>query len=181
MLRLKRQFPDLFYVVVPRHAERWREVREQLEKLGLKVAVRAHENRSASKPDTLLVNTTGELRDWYEQATVVFIGKSLTAHGGQNPAEAVAAGKPVVFGPNMENFASLAAQLVRDGGALQVSDAGELEEELTRLLSESETRRRLAANAARCLQAHSGATARTCNALDRVESSRSRPELNPIA
>ena len=131
VIRLKREFPNLFYVVVPRHAERWKEVREQLEKLGLRVALRAHDNSNASHPDTLLVNTTGELRDWYDQATVVFIGKSLTAHGGQNPAEAVAAGKPVVFGPNMENFASLAAQLVREGGALQVADAPELEEELS--------------------------------------------------
>jgi 3-deoxy-D-manno-octulosonic-acid transferase len=181
VIRLKREFPNLFYVVVPRHAERWKEVREQLEKLGLRVAVRAHENSNASHPDTLLVNTTGELRDWYDQATVVFIGKSLTAHGGQNPAEAVAAGKPVVFGPNMENFASLAAQLVREGGALQVTDAGELEEELARLLSDSQTCRQLAANAARCLQGHSGATARTCDVLERLEASRSRPQLNSVA
>ena len=181
VIRLKREFPNLFYVVVPRHAERWKEVREQLEKCGLRVAVRAHDNSSVGNPDTLLVNTTGELRDWYDQATVVFIGKSLTAHGGQNPAEAVAAGKPVIFGPNMENFASLAAQLVREGGALQVSDATELEEELARLLSDSQTRRQLAANAARSLQAHSGATARTCDALERLEASRSRPQLNSVA
>ena len=181
VIRLRREFPNLFYVVVPRHAERWKEVREQLEKCGLRVAVRAHDNSSVGNPDTLLVNTTGELRDWYDQATVVFIGKSLTAHGGQNPAEAVAAGKPVIFGPNMENFASLAAQLVREGGALQVSDATELEEELVRLLSDIQTRRQLAANAARSLQAHSGATARTCDALEAVEASRSRSQLNSVA
>ena len=181
VIRLRREFPNLFYVVVPRHAERWKEVREQLEKCGLRVAVRAHDNSSVGNPDTLLVNTTGELRDWYDQATVVFIGKSLTAHGGQNPAEAVAAGKPVIFGPNMENFASLAVQLVREGGALQVVDATELEEELARLLSDSQTRRQLAANAARSLQAHSGATARTCDALESLEASRSRPPLNSLA
>ena len=181
VMRLKREFPNLFYVVVPRHAERWREVREQLEKIGLRVALRAHDNSSPGNPDTLLVNTTGELRDWYQQATVVFIGKSLTAHGGQNPAEAVAAGKPVIFGPNMENFASLAAQLVREGGALQVADATELEEELARLLPDSQTCRQLAANAARCLQGHSGATARTCDALERLEAARARAQLNPVA
>jgi 3-deoxy-D-manno-octulosonic-acid transferase len=180
VIRLKHEFPNLFYVVVPRHAERWKEVREQLEKRGLRVAVRAHDNSSARNPDTLLVNTTGELRDWYDQATVVFIGKSLTAHGGQNPAEAVAAGKPVVFGPNMENFASLAAQLVREGGALQVFDATELEEELARLLSDSQTCRQLAVNAARSLQTHSGATARTCTALETLEASRSRPQPNSV-
>ena len=180
VIRLKRQFPDLFYVVVPRHAERWKEVREQLEKLGLSVALRTHDNASPNKPDTLLVNTTGELRDWYDQATVVFIGKSLAAHGGQNPAEAVAAGKPVIFGPNMENFSSLAAQLVRGGGALQVSNAGELEEQLAKLLSHTEKRSQLAASGAQCLLAHSGATARTCHALEELESARSGPQLSPV-
>jgi 3-deoxy-D-manno-octulosonic-acid transferase len=172
VIRLKREFPDLFYVVVPRHAERWREVREQLEKLGLRVAMRTNDDSAQMKPDTLLVNTTGELRDWYDQATVVFIGKSLTAHGGQNPAEAVAAGKAVVFGPNMENFSSLAAQLVREGGALQVADAAKLEEEFRTLLSDSQKRSQLAANGARCLETHYGATSRTCQALEELESSR---------
>ncbi len=172
VIRLKQSFPDLFYIVVPRHAERWREVREQLEKLGLRVARRTNDETTSTNPDALLVNTTGELRDWYEHATVVFIGKSLTAHGGQNPAEAVAAGKPIVFGPNMENFSSLAAQLVREGGALQVADAARLEEELRGLLSDADKRRQLATNGARCLEAHYGATARTCQALEELESSR---------
>ena len=149
VIRLKHDFPNLFYVVVPRHAERWKEVREQLDRVGLRVALRAGEERAPENPDTLLVNTTGELRDWYDQATVVFVGKSLTAHGGQNPAEAVAAGKAVVFGPNMENFSSLAAQLVREGGASQVADAAELEQKLRELLSHAEKRDELASNAAR--------------------------------
>ena len=170
VIRLKRDFPNLFFIAVPRHAERWKEVREQLDQIGLRVALRAGEGRAPENPDTLLVNTTGELRDWYDQATVVFVGKSLTAHGGQNPAEAVAAGKAVVFGPNMENFSSLAAQLVREGGASQVSNAAGLEQKLRELLSHAEKRVELAANAARCLEDHHGATARTCRALEQFES-----------
>ena len=170
VIRLKQDFPNLFYIVVPRHAERWKEVREQLDRLGLRVALRVGDERSPGDPDTLLVNTTGELRDWYDQATVVFVGKSLTAHGGQNPAEAVAAGKAVIFGPNMENFSSLATQLAREGGALQVSDAGELELKLRELLSHAEKRAELARNAAQILEIHHGATARTWRALEHFES-----------
>ena len=169
VIRLKRDFPNLFFIAVPRHAERWKEVREQLGQIGLRVALRAGEGRALENPDTLLVNTTGELRDWYDQATVVFIGKSLTAHGGQNPAEAVAAGKAVIFGPNMENFSSLSAQLVREGGASQVADAAGLELTLHELLSHAEKRAELASNAARILEIHHGATARTWRALDHFE------------
>src|SRR5437870_12136606 len=75
----------------------------------------------------VLLDTTGELRRWYGIATVVFIGKSLTAHGGQNPVEPILAGKPVVLGPHMENFATLARTLVSNQGAIQVADAGSLE------------------------------------------------------
>ncbi len=57
--------------------------------------------------DCLLVNTTGELKFFYEPATVVFVGKSLTAIGGQNPIEPGALGKAIVFGPNMQNFADI--------------------------------------------------------------------------
>ena len=66
----------------------------------------------AAEVDCVLLDTTGDLRRWYAVATVVFIGKSMTAHGGQNPVEPILAGKPVVFGPHMENFALLAANTV---------------------------------------------------------------------
>ncbi len=71
------------------------------------------------------------------------MGKSLTAHGGQNPVEPIIAGKPVVFGPHMENFATLAKALVLKKGAIQVSDMDSLELTIAELLRDSEARKRL--------------------------------------
>jgi len=116
---LRRVHPALFLIVVPRHFERSSDVSRDLSAQGLRVARRT-EGATSETPDVLVVDTTGELRDWYPCATIVFVGKSLLAKGGQNPAEPVAAGIPVVFGPNMQNFASLASQLLRAGGALEV-------------------------------------------------------------
>ena len=105
-------FPDLFLVLVPRHFERSREVGRRTGTPGLKFVYRNEVTASAQFPagevDCLLVNTTGELRYFYEHATVIFVGKSLTAEGGQNPIEPGALGKPMVFGPNMQNFAEIA-------------------------------------------------------------------------
>lgn len=162
---LQPDFPGLFTIIIPRHAERWREVREDLVGAGLTVAVRKGDEALPEKPDTLLANTTGELRDWYDCATVVFVGKSLTARGGQNPAEPIAAGKAVVVGPHMENFASLTSQLVRAGGIVQVPDASQLEVALRQLLADPALRTSLAAKGLTCLQTHQGATARTAEAL----------------
>jgi 3-deoxy-D-manno-octulosonic-acid transferase len=89
------------------------------------------------------------------------MGKSLTAHGGQNPVEPIVAGKPVIFGPHMQNFATLAKRLVSKNGAIEVQDADSLERGVERLLRDSELRRRLVLNAREVLKQHRGATAQT--------------------
>jgi 3-deoxy-D-manno-octulosonic-acid transferase len=170
VVRLRHEFPKLFPVIVPRHAERWREARNDLGRAGLQVALREGEAVSLQRPDALLVNSTGELRDWYECADVVFVGKSLTVKGGQNPAEAISAGKAVVVGPHMENFATLVSQLVRAEGIVQVADASGLEEALRTLLADPEEARQLATRGLECLRSHRGSTARTCDALERLVS-----------
>jgi 3-deoxy-D-manno-octulosonic-acid transferase len=111
--------------------------------------------------DCLLLNTTGELQSWYSIATIVFMGKSLTARGGQNPVEPILAGKPVLFGPHMENFSTLARALVVKAGAIQVDGPTELENKIAWLLRDGGAASRLVANARAVLAPHSGATERT--------------------
>lgn len=169
-LQLRRRFDRLFLVVAPRHVERVTEIRAELETLGLRTVVRTALTTPSvvptpTRPDLLLLDTTGELRDWYGLATVVFIGKSLTGIGGQNPAEAINAGKPVVFGPHMENFAELTAQLLAADAAVQVADASGLEAACARLLSDPSARQRLAESATRQIAVHRGATVRTADLL----------------
>jgi len=87
------------------------------------------------------------------------------AHGGQNPVEPIIGDKPVIFGPHMENFATLAMSLVANNGAIQVNDAGELERAAEKLLRDDETRRLLVQNAGKVLAQHRGATARTAQLI----------------
>jgi len=164
---LRKSRPDLFLILVPRHFERAAGVAMQLEKSGLRVARRT-QPAPEGRPDLLLVDTTGELRAWYDCATVVFVGKSLCAKGGQNPAEPVAAGVPVIFGPNMQNFATLARQFLRHGGAIEVRDEASLQAAAARLLDDTQLRATMAAQAAQCLDVHRGATARTVAALAKI-------------
>lgn len=120
--RGRARFPSLFLVLVPRHFERARAVVAELESLGVKFAIRSEvKAETRFKPgevDCLLVNTTGELKYFYECASVVFVGKSLTAEGGQNPIEPGALGRAMIFGPNMQNFAPIAAEFVAGQGAV---------------------------------------------------------------
>jgi 3-deoxy-D-manno-octulosonic-acid transferase len=171
-LRLRQQFPSLRLFIAPRHVERLREIRAQLNVLGLRVAL-ASKTRMRGKPneaDCVLLDTTGELQRWYHIATVVFVGKSLTAHGGQNPVEPILAGKPVVFGPHMENFGMLSRTLVSRKAAIQVRDADSLERAIVELLQDTEARQRLVQNAREVLSAHQGATERAAALVHEVHS-----------
>jgi 3-deoxy-D-manno-octulosonic-acid transferase len=163
--KLRAEFADLFLVIAPRHAERAHEVQRQLERLGLRVARRSQTSVADEIVDCLLLDSTGELRNWYAIATVVVIGKSLIASGGQNPAEVIVAGKPVVFGPHMENFAAFAQSLVEHRGALQINSADELPRVTADLLRAPGLRQKLVENAREMLDRHRGASARTANLI----------------
>ena len=165
LLRLRAESPDLFLILVPRHVERAAEIFRSLAPLRV---VRRSALPLTQPCDVLLVDTTGELRDWYSLATLVFVGKSLPGveqAGGQNPAEPAALGKPVLFGPQMENFASIVAHLVEHGAARTVADPDSLERESAALLREPAARSAMAVAASAALTSHSGATVRTARLL----------------
>ena len=163
--QLRSEFADLLLVLAPRHAERAGEIERMLVQLGLRVALRSQSTGPSDQIDCLLLDTTGELRNWYAVATVVFVGKSLLAQGGQNPAEVIVAGKPVIFGPHMENFAVFARSLVEHHAAVQVHSAKQLHHSIVDLLRDPQARARLVANARDVLATHTGATARTAKLI----------------
>jgi 3-deoxy-D-manno-octulosonic-acid transferase len=167
--RLKPAFPGLFLVLVPRHMERGREVGQQLQKQGLRFVYRseigADTKIAPGELDCLLVNTTGELKFFYEHAAVIFVGKSLTASGGQNPIEPGAMAKPIVFGPHMENFAAVAAALVSAQGAVQVGDEAELERAIENLLADPGRGETLGKNALQVVRANQGSIDRTVDMI----------------
>lgn len=168
-LRLKSRFPNLFLVLVPRHHERGAAVGEELRSLGVRFVfrkdLRPTTRHAAGSLDCLLVNTTGELRHFYTRADIVFVGKSLTAQGGQNPIEPAALGKAVVFGPHMENFPDIAPAFVRAGAAAQVADEAGLETTLVRLLEQSDERRAMGQRAQAVVRENQGSIGRTVSMI----------------
>jgi len=163
--RLRGRFPELFLVLVPRHFERAGDVARELETRGVKFIRRTEITPGTAPPpggvQCLLVNSTGELKYFYEQAALVFVGKSLTAKGGQNPIEPAALGKAMVFGPNMQNFASVTRAFLAGRGAIQVRTAVELEQTLAQLLADDAMRAGLGGRARRVFEDNLGATRRT--------------------
>lgn len=168
---LRARFPKLFLVLVPRHAERSAAVLREIEDRGLK-AVRKTALNGGTAPggaraEVLLVDTTGELRGFYACADIIFVGKSLTEHGGQNIIEPAQSGRAILVGPNMENFASVVPDFLAAGALLQVQDAAGLKVAIERLAAEPARAADLGSRAAQLVKEKAGAVGRT---LDLVSS-----------
>jgi 3-deoxy-D-manno-octulosonic-acid transferase len=167
--RLRADFPNLFLIVVPRHMERGKEAGKDLESAGLRVVYRtelsAEFRLPRDKVDCLLVNTTGELRYFYQPATLIFVGKSLAGEGGQNPIEPAALRKPILFGPNMQNFASIVDAFLRADGAVQVQDEATLELAFRKLLIDPAARENLSERALQVVKENKGSIDRTVDMI----------------
>jgi 3-deoxy-D-manno-octulosonic-acid transferase len=163
-LQLRGKHPALFLILVPRHAERAPEIEELLRKESLSFTRRSN---PVFSPDTaiLLVDSTGELRDWYETATVAVIGKSFRGVGGQNPVEPLLAHKPVVCGPHMENFRFLVEELAAESGIRQLALEQDLIPALDQLLADPAAAIRMVKRAETVLAQHDGANARTAQLI----------------
>ncbi len=117
----------IFFVLVPRHMK---DVDDLC--LHLKNSDIPHQlwteagDKAIDTESVLVVNTMGELVNFYLAADLTFVGGSLVPIGGHDPAEPAALGKPVLFGPFMDNAREAADQLVKSGGAQIVRDKEDL-------------------------------------------------------
>src|SRR5207247_1858201 len=113
------------------------------------------------RADVIVLDSIGELAQLYQLGTVVFVGGSLADHGGHNILEPAVFGKPIVFGPHMQNFKEIADAFLTNDAALQVQSGRELEERLLTLVTDSVRRARLGAAARALVEANRGAKDKT--------------------
>ena len=165
--KLKGENKNLFLIIVPRHVERADDVVQCLEERGLSFARRSQldESNEVETPDVLFVDTTGELRNFYSVADIIFVGKSLMEHGGQNPIEPAMCGKAVVVGPNMENFPAVMPVFLRKNALVQVNDVRNLGAVVTDLLADEPARFALGERAAQVVEENRGMIQKTVQLL----------------
>jgi 3-deoxy-D-manno-octulosonic-acid transferase len=160
--RVKASWPEALLILAPRHPERFGEVVRLVGEEGFSVERRtalALDEEPAS--DVVVLDTIGELARLYQLASVVFVGGSLVDAGGHNILEPAVFGKPVVFGPHMQNFAEIADEFLRHGAAIQVHSTRELTDTLVALVGDRSRRATLGAAARALLESNRGAKERT--------------------
>ena len=127
-------------VLVPRHVERSGEIETLIKSRGFEClkwsALKGGDTVDKSSESVILVDTTGELMQFYFIASLVFVGKSLCEHGGQNIIEPAALGKPIIIGPNMENFRQVTADFLVAGALTQIGSPEEMKSAILKLLDD---------------------------------------------
>ncbi len=182
--RVKTMMPSALCVLAPRAPERFGEVERLARDAGF-VTTRRSELPIDAEPraDVVVLDSIGELAQLYQVATAVFVGGSLVDHGGHNILEPAIFGKPIVFGPHMQNFKEIADAFLANDAALQVASERELEEVLLTLVSDPVRRARLGAAARALVEANRGAKIKTLDVIAELlppDEGRGRANVRPF-
>ncbi len=163
------QTPDLKLIIAPRHPERFDEVEEILKERGLKYIRRTgitQQNPDHSLHDVILLDTIGELSQLFSMANITFIGGSLLPYGGHNILEPAYWGKPVIFGPYMDNF-PIASDFLARSAAFQVKDSDDIAAKVIELLEDDDKAKEIGNKAKEIVDANTGAANK---AIDMIRS-----------
>ncbi len=155
-MRLKRQYPGLLTIIVPRHPVRGPEIAEQLKSPGIVIALRSRGEPITMETSIYIADTIGELGIFYRLSSIVFMGGSLVRHGGQNPLEPARLDAAVITGMYHRNFADIYQQMAADGAVTVVDNAKELAVVLARLLGHYDICEELAHKAREFTEERSG-------------------------
>src|SRR5438128_343433 len=182
--RVKAAMPTAIAILAPRQPERFTEA-ERLSRDAGFATVRRSELPIDAEPraDVVVLDSIGELAQLYQIATAVFVGGSLVDHGGHNILEPAIFGKPIVFGPHMQNFKEIGDAFVQHGAAVQVQSERELDEALVSLVTDPVRRARLGAAARALVEANRGAKTKTLEVIGELlppDGRRGRATVRPF-
>ena len=163
---IKQKIPGLLLVIVPRHPERFNDVKKLCEQQQLGVVMRSTGESVYTETDVYLVDTMGELKMLYAASDVAFVGGSMVPKGGHNILEAAAVGVPVMFGTYMFNFKEIASGVLSHSAAIQCQNKVEIVNAIVTLYKQPDFRKLLAEKGLEFVRQNQGAIARICALLE---------------
>ena len=166
-VRLRARVPGLVLLLAPRHPDRTEEVERLVRARGLEPLRRTSLPHPRARSAVLLLDTVGELAQFYRIAHVVYVGGSLVPNGGHNMLEPALRGKPVLFGPHTTNFRESAELLLAAGGAEVVADGAALEAATAGLLADGARARGMGERGRAAVQARQGGVQATLALVER--------------
>jgi len=156
---------DAVLIIAPRHPRRAKRIQQIVHERGFSCQMRSTLDTQPRTAAIIVMDTLGELSAVYGLAQVVFCGGSLAPLGGQNIIEPALWGKPVLFGPHMDDFKDACKLLVRAGGGKMIANTLQLAQETITLLTHPEACAAMGHQARQTMDAHRGAVTRHANML----------------
>jgi 3-deoxy-D-manno-octulosonic-acid transferase len=179
--RVRASAPQALLIIAPRHPERFDEVERLAREEGFRTVRRSQLAIDENPPaDVVVLDTIGELAQLYRLGTIVFVGGSLVPTGGHNILEPAAFGRPILFGPHMQNFKEIAATFLEAQAAMQVRDEWELEAAFRELLGDPVRCGALGRAAQTIVEANHGARDRTLDAIAALLPPGGTPTVRPF-
>ncbi len=166
---LKKRFDDLLIVIAPRHPHRVREVGKLCFEARLKYHYRSEPWVWKEEPDTLILDTIGELSTCYSVGDVAFVGGSLQPFGGQNVLEPIYFGVPSLVGPHTANFQEEVNALSATGALDIIDDEEEFGDRVSCLLENDREREALGLRGRKFIESEQGSLQRTLNILNEYD------------
>jgi 3-deoxy-D-manno-octulosonic-acid transferase len=164
--RSRKKNLDVAFVLVPRHMKEIEYVRQLLSNGGMSYRLWSETPcKGVDLESVLVVDAMGLLRDFYCLADLAFVGGSLVPIGGHDPLEPAALGKPVIFGPHMENAREAADLLLNSGGAVEISSTDQLFETLERSIRDRQGLREKGELCRKAVLSKSGASRKTAQII----------------
>ncbi len=162
---LRKRFPDLLTIIVPRHRERAGEISALIATQDLSVTLRSSGNSIDQNTQIYLADTLGELPLFYALSPVSFIGGSIAKIGGHNPIEAIDGDSVVLHGRHLYNFKEIYQLLDRHKAAIKITNSAGLAKQVEQLLTSKKQAATMAASAKTQAAALKGASDKTAQAL----------------
>lgn len=169
---LKARHRDLLTILVPRHPDRAAEVAALIETMGMKVALRSRNDPIEADTDIFMGDTIGDMGLYLRMAEIAFVGRSLTAQGGQNPLEPAMLKSAILSGRNVQNFRDSYQRLIKNGAAKLVRDKDMLAGAVNYLFNNPAERQIMIDAGLKTVEDMRGSLSRTMTALE--------PYLQPL-
>ncbi|ALA24175.1 lipid IV(A) 3-deoxy-D-manno-octulosonic acid transferase [Piscirickettsia salmonis] len=172
---------DVVLVLVPRHPNRFAEVKKLCIKTGKAFACRSDGDDNSKHPDQeqqvqlYLGDSMGEMGLYYQVADITVVAGSFQPIGGHNMLEPASLGKAVITGPHVFNFTQV-AQLLADANAAiklaEASDSQHLAGCIMELLSDPDKYTAMGERGQAVVKKHQGASLATLDEIRKVMKSR---------
>lgn len=146
---LKKEFPDLLSIIIPRHPKRGEDIANQFNDGTLNIARRSLKMSPRMDTDIYIADTLGEMGLFFHLCDIVFVGNSLGTKpgGGHNLMEPAWFDCAIVSGDDLHNFSTLAYEMPNKNACRIVKNTHELQNIFKELIKNSNLKNELSKNA----------------------------------